>query len=255
MPVFFIEPGAITGDIITITGQLAHHLGGSLRVTPEEQIWIGEDGGPRYHAQVIAVTRSQLTARILSTLPPSRSACPHITLGLALLPNQHMDWAIQKSTELGIASLVPLITQRTIIRPKADRISHQLARWHTIACEAAQQSMRWDTPEVKPPIPFESWYQQKQSPFTFILWEHHHGQSLKETLRNISQPNAITLAIGPEGGWDDSEVALAQQHGFEPISLGPRTLRAESAVLTALSIIQYEWGDVGGGQTLNPQSR
>ena len=246
MPVFFIEPEEIQGDGITLTGPLAHHLVDSLRIRPGEELWLGQSGGPRFRTRVIRADPGRLTADILSRFDPPSASSPYTTLGLALIKSEHMDWAIQKATELGVARLVPLVTARTVIRLRPERIPNRTARWRAIAREAAQQSMRWELPEVTEPEAFATWCEQERKTMCrLLLWEHPHGQRLRESLRGRQKPETIAVAIGPEGGFDDEEVTRAQRCGFENVSLGTRILRTESAVLAALAIIQYEWGDVG----------
>ena len=245
MPVFFVEPGAIHDNHITITGALGHHLVESLRIQSHEEIWLGEAGHARYRARVLKTERGRLTAEILSRSVAPPPTIPRITVGLALIKSEHLDWAIQKATELGVARLVPLVTRRSVIRPRAERVSKKTERWKSVAREAAQQSMRWDIPTVTEPEPFESWCEQE--PVTscrILLWENG-GVLFREKLRGKPRPESVALAIGPEGGLTPEEVAHAQAHGFEPVSLGPRILRTESAVLAALAIVQYEWGNVG----------
>ena len=245
MPVYFIEPGAIKDNCVTIAGPLAHHLTDSLRVQPGEEIWLAESGGPRYRSRVLCADPGRLTATILSRseLPPAST--PHITLGLALVKKEHMDWAIQKATELGVARLVPLTTSRTVVRVRAERIPNRIVRWGAIAREAAQQSMCWKIPEVTEPQLFEIWCEHEKSSCRLLLWENPQGRLLRESVRSRPSPATVAVAIGPEGGFDAEEVTKAQQRGFETVSFGSRILRTESAVLATLAIIQYEWGGLG----------
>jgi len=246
MPVFFIERGAIQGETVSLTGPLARHLKGSLRIHPGENVWLAEAGGPRYEVRITAVDRDRLTGRVLSEIPPPPLRLPRITVGLALTKGDGMEWAIQKATELGAARLVPLITARTVVRPKAPRAGHQTQRWQSIALEAAQQSMCWEVPVVAEPQPFGAWCAESASTACrLILWEKPGGLSLRDRLRGTPRPDSVTLAIGPEGGFEPGEIELAERSGFETVSLGSRILRSESAVLAALSIVQYEWGDLG----------
>jgi len=246
MPVFFIERGAIQGDTVSLTGPVARHLKGSLRVQPGEHVWLAEAGGPRYEVRIAAADRDRLTGRVLSEISPPPPRLPLITMGLALIKGDGMDWAIQKATELGAARLVPLITARTIVRPKAARTDQQTRRWQTIALEAAQQSMRWEVPPVTEPASFTDWCAESASTACrLILWEKPGGRPLRDRLRGKPRPDSVTLAIGPEGGFEPGEITLAERAGFEAVSLGDRILRSESAVLAALSIMQYEWGDLG----------
>jgi 16S rRNA (uracil1498-N3)-methyltransferase len=246
MPVFFIEPEAVQHDRIVVTGSLAHHLIESLRVQPGEELWLGISRGPRYRAHVLHAEPGRLTAKILFTSNPPTPSCPAITVGLGLIKNEHMDWAIQKATELGVTRLVPLTTTRSVIRMPPERIPHRTARWQTIAHEAAQQSMRWEIPEVTAPVSLEKWCErERKTACRLLLWENPQGRPLGESLRGKPCPESIAIGIGPEGGFDAQEVIQAEHYGFEKVSLGSRILRTESALLTALAIIQYEWGDVG----------
>jgi 16S rRNA (uracil1498-N3)-methyltransferase len=245
MPVFFVEPQAVRGETITIAGPLARHLCESLRVKPGEMIWLGEDGGPRYHARLTA-DRDRLTARIVSTSSPPQAHSPRITLGLALVKGNRMDWAVQKAAELGVARLVPLITARSIVRPKSGRTDHKSGRWQSIALEAAQQSMRWGVPVVAAPVSFDAWCGDTTlGTCRWLLWEDPRGTPFRDRLRGKPRPDQVTLVIGPEGGFTADEIALAGQRGFETVSLGSRILRTETAVVAALALVQYEWGDLG----------
>ena len=242
MPVFFIEPGVIKSGMATVRGPLAHHLSKSLRVEPGEELWLAEAGERRYRAKILSSDLHGVTAQILfEVLPPSKPSL-RITLGLALIKHDHLAWALQKATELGVAEIVPLITRRTVVRPIASR---QTQRLRTIVLEAAQQSMRWDVPFVTDPQPFHMWC-RKANPegLRFLLWESPQGTLLRDKLKGDTVRHVV-LAAGPEGGFETEEITEAQGEGFEVVSLGPRILRTETSVLTALAVLQYEWGDLG----------
>ena len=244
MPVFFVEPGAIQGRTVAISGPLARHLNGSLRVRPGEMIWLGEAGGPRYHVRITTTARDRLGAEVVSAVPPPPVRAPRITLGLALIKSTHMDWAVQKATELGVTRLVPLITARSVVRPRAGGADNQSNRWRTIAREAAQQSMRWDIPHIVTPELFDTWCAEAdRDECNLIFWEGLQGAVLRDRLRGRPRPNSVTVVIGPEGGFETREIDLAGLHGFEAVSFGPWTLRTESAVVAALAVLQYEWGE------------
>jgi 16S rRNA (uracil1498-N3)-methyltransferase len=157
-----------------------------------------------------------------------------------------MDWAVQKAAELGVARLVPLITARSIVRPKSGRTDHRSGRWQSIALEAAQQSMRWDVPVVAAPVAFDAWCADAAlGACRWLLWEDPRGTPFRDRLRGKPRPDRVTLVIGPEGGFAADEIALAEQWEFEMVSLGSRILRTETAVVAALALVQYEWGDLG----------
>jgi 16S rRNA (uracil1498-N3)-methyltransferase len=157
-----------------------------------------------------------------------------------------MDWLIQKATELGVATLVPLVTSRTVVRPRAARLASQRDRWQTIAIEAAQQSERWDIPTVSPPgDAVEFFRQQSSSSVRIILAERSSGKSLDRIPLPQERSKLVVLAIGPEGGWTEEETGQALESGFVPVTLGPRILRAETAALAALSVLQSRLGELG----------
>jgi 16S rRNA (uracil1498-N3)-methyltransferase len=153
---------------------------------------------------------------------------------------------LQKATELGVDTIVPLDTHHSVVKPKPERIAHQRTRWDRIILEAAQQSERWTVPTVSEPTTLPRFCeQQRDATMKGILAERTIGVSLA----NISLPrepqDAIVLLIGPEGGWIQEEQQLAQDRGFIALTLGARILRAETAALAALSILQLRLGELG----------
>ena len=245
MPVYFISSGQIDQKKIEIGHDLAHHLQNVLRVKIGETLLFVDEQPKRYHAKVIESLPRRLVLEIEREEAAVRSG-PMIRLGIGLLKGEKMDWVFQKATELGVASIVPLLTKRVIARPKPDRFPHQRERWTKIIREAAQQSGRWDVPRIDLPSDFTPFLSDAAPGFKFIFYEAAPAgplrEMMKKTLDSFS-PHSLsegTVLIGPEGGWDQSEVDLAVQKGYTVLSLGERTLRAETAALAALAIVQYE---------------
>ena len=157
-----------------------------------------------------------------------------------------MDWVIQKATELGATSFIPLVGRYVIIRPKPARVVTQQQRWQRIALEAAQQAERWEIPTLAAPCQAAEFFaKQPPADVNLILTERGHGQSLASIPLPSSPESTIVIATGPEGGWAKEELTTALQHGFTPVTLGKRILRAETAVLAALSILQSRIGELG----------
>jgi len=157
-----------------------------------------------------------------------------------------MDWVIQKATELGAASFVPLIGRHVVIRPKAARVATQQQRWQRIALEAAQQAERWEIPTVATPCEATAFFsQQPPADVNLILRERAPGQSLASIPLPNTPESTIVIATGPEGGWAREELGIALEHGFTPVTLGKLILRAETAALAALSILQSRVGELG----------
>ena len=245
MPVFFIAPECIDNGTVTIQGALLKHLRDSLRTQIEKELWVA-DGQRRYRIRVEHIDRRHLQGRILSEQARPCRVNPSLLLGQAVLKGDRMDWAVQKATELGTAAIVPLISARVIARPKAERLGSQQERWQRIALEASQQAERWDVPAVKPPTRVSDFFTDDSLPlFRLILSERVDGLSLSSIELPTSPDTSIVLAVGPEGGWEKEELAQALDSRFTPVTLGRRILRAETAAVAAISIVQSRLGELG----------
>lgn len=244
MPVYFISSGQIDRKKVEVGRELAHHLQDVLRVKVGETLFLVDEQPKRYQAKVTESSPGRLVFSIEGEEIPSRIR-PAIRLGIGLLKGEKMEWVLQKATELGVAAISPLVTQRVIVRPKSDRLAHQHERWMKILTEAAQQSGRWEIPRLDSPADLERFLTETAAGFKFLFYE---GSSvgppphpIKEAIGPLQPPFQGTVLIGPEGGWENQEVAAAAERGYSVLSLGERTLRAETAALAALAILQYEF--------------
>jgi 16S rRNA (uracil1498-N3)-methyltransferase len=239
MSTFFVDPGAITPPTIRITGDLLHHLRDSLRLHPGDSLTLNDGCGTRYRVEVTHVTSQTIDSHIVDhQTEPAPKALP-IVLGQALIKGDKMDWVIQKATELGIATIVPIHTTHSVIKPNPERLEHQRSRWERIARDAAQQSERWTLPVIGDPVDFtEICRQYASASLKGMLVERSIGPSVGTMPLPPDRQHPIVLLIGPEGGWTLDEQRLAQAQGFLLLTLGPRILRAETAAVAALSILQ-----------------
>lgn len=246
MPVFFITADQIQNGTVTIAGDLLNHLRASLRVRAGERIWAGDEHRRRYLIEIAHIDRRIMRGNIVEQRTGSAPSIARVLIGQAILKGERMDWAIQKTTELGAAAIIPLVTEQTVVRPKQARINAQQERWQRIALEAAQQSERWDIPTVGAPCTAMKFFSTPDlAALKLILSERETGQSLRSVSLPSSPEDAIALAIGPEGGWRDEELAQAYANNFLPVTLGTRILRGETAALAALSIVQSRLGELG----------
>ena len=245
MPTFFLASEAIAPPNVRITGPLLNHLRQSLRLQPGEVLTVTDDEGMRYRTEIIEVTSRVLIGRILETTAAPARTSPSIVLAQALLKGEKMDWVIQKATELGVERIVPVAAAHSVVRLRADRIEHQLARWQRIALEAAQQSERWSVPIIDEPAAVSQLLaRSKDASSRLLLAERSEGASLT----HVSLPVAgdeIWLLVGPEGGWDGEELGQVLQDGYTAITLGPRILRAETAAIATISVLQSRLGSLG----------
>jgi 16S rRNA (uracil1498-N3)-methyltransferase len=245
MPTFFVASEAIVPPTVRITGPLLQHLRASLRLQPGELLTVTDERGTRYRAEIAEVSSRTLIGRILDTTSAPPTTCPSIVLAQSLLKGEKIDWVIQKATELGVARIAPVLASHSVVRPRADRIEHQLARWQRIALEAAQQSERWSVPLIDEPVTIpELLARSKAAASKIVLAERSGGTSLT-TVPLPGAGDEIWLLIGPEGGWDEEEMRQVLQHGFIAVTLGRRILRAETAAIAAMSVLQSRLGELG----------
>jgi 16S rRNA (uracil1498-N3)-methyltransferase len=243
MPVYFIQSQSIRDDQIILTAELAHHLGAVLRYQIGEIIELVDEERVRYRASLDSIAEERITAKILDRAAPDSQPIPAVTLVQSLLKHDKMDWVIQKATELGVSAILPVVTERTITRPRVDREVRQRERWQKIAKEAAQQSGRSDIPEIKPAAELEEIFRNPPGASLKILpWEAEDGLSLKSALHHLKDEASIAVLIGPEGGFSMREIEKARKAGWVSVSLGSRILRAETAGLATLAVLQYELG-------------
>ncbi len=246
MPTFFVGSEAVAPPTVRISGPLLRHLKDSLRLQPGDSLTVTDERRRRYRTTVVTVTDRLLESRILDqTEAPPRSS-PSLILAQALLKGEKMDWVIQKATELGVDRIVPLHARHSVVRLQADRIDHQRERWQRIALEAAQQSERWTVPEIDEPATLPQLLSRHAAcAAKFLLAERATGPSLNAIPLPVGPDKSLMLVIGPEGGWDPEELRLAAEQGCGTATLGRRILRAETAAIAAISIVQARLGELG----------
>jgi 16S rRNA (uracil1498-N3)-methyltransferase len=249
MSTFFVDPDAITFPTIRIAGDLLRHLRDSLRLRPGNFLVLNDGDGTRYRVEVTHVTSQDIDTRIIDQqTEPARKTAP-IVLGQALIKGDKMDWVIQKATELGVAAIVPFHSTHSVIKPNPERLEHQRSRWERIARDAAQQSERWTIPTIADPVDLGGICRQYASaPLKGMLVERSSGTSLVSIPLQLDTQHPIILLVGPEGGWAPDEQGFAQEQNFLPLTLGPRILRAETAAIAALSILQSRLDEIERGK-------
>jgi len=238
-PRFFESQPLQTGAEVSLSDSVVQHVSRSLRMRPQEQIILFNGDGSEYKAELINIEKRSVTARIIeSTLSSTESPLP-ITIGQTLSRGERMDYAVQKSTEMGVRSITPLFSERCEVKLPKDRQEKRVKHWHQIAISACEQSGRTIPPEITYPTDLEKWLAVQDAELKLVL--HHHSE---QPLQEMSVPSSVALLIGPEGGLTSDEVELATQYGFKPLTLGPRVMRTETAPVAALTLLNYLWGDL-----------
>lgn len=216
----------------SLTGDQAQHLARVLRAEPG-QVFDVVAGGFLHRAEVTSVREDEVTF-VLHEEQEGEAALP-VRLLLAVFKFDHLEWGIEKATELGAARISPVIARRTE-KHLAQAAAKRVERWRRITREAAQQSRRIDVPVVDDPAVLKNVLAAVDAPVKLLLAETEQENSLRAALHAASADAEVALAIGPEGGWTADEMDLFRSAGWQHVTLGPRILRAETAAIAALAV-------------------
>jgi 16S rRNA (uracil1498-N3)-methyltransferase len=235
LPRFFSRAGGARGDRVVMQADESRHAR-VRRLAPGDRVALFDGNGRSYIATVDQCTGKQLAVHIDEELPPDTGESPlRLTLAIAMLKSDRFEWMIEKATELGVARVRPFVSEHALARPSAAKQS----RWSAIALSAAKQCGRSVIPHVEPPCDFDA-ILTAADPTCLFFWERSPSDA-----RLPDATQQATLIIGPEGGFSDAEAARARRAGCHIASLGPRILRAETAAITAVALLQSAWGDLG----------
>jgi 16S rRNA (uracil1498-N3)-methyltransferase len=241
VPRFHI-PEAAPGAVVAFPDHWAHHAREVLRLRAGMAVRVFDGAGSEFEATLETVTRREVVARLRAAVASRPESPLRITLALSPLKGDLMELAIQKCTELGVAALRPVVTVRTDAAARPALQGTRQERWDKVASGAAAQSGRAFVPDVAPTAPLAQLLQEPFAGRKILLWEAPGQRPLRE-LDPVA--SSLLLLVGPAGGWETNEADRILAAGFEPASLGPRILRAETAAIAAVAAVQALWGDLG----------
>ncbi len=237
VPRIFVDSRLHTGSSLDLDARAAQHVAQVLRLRPGAELILFDGSGGDYAAVLERCDRRACQARVGERLTGEPEPALEIALGIGISRGERMDLAIQKAVELGVGAITPLQTLRSVVQLDAARAERRTQHWRGVLLGACEQSGRSRLPELDPPLALGDWLDRCEG--GLVLY-HRAGA----TLATLPPPQGrINLLVGPEGGLDPSELALAQARGFVPVRLGPRVLRTETAPLAAIAAIQVLWGD------------
>lgn len=247
---FYAPPEAFSSDLqsLTLQSEEARHLRDVLRLRIGDRVRVFDGVGKEFDCSIDESRKDSARLKVLAEVAPARPESPlQLTLAVALLKSDKFDLVVQKATELGVARVVPVATKLADIRLRDDSDANKrVTRWQRIALEASKQSGRAVVPEVTHPISFaelvlasDDTGQQK------LMFSEREGQSLLE-MKNTLNPNPqqVSALVGSEGGWTDEEISLARDNNWSVVTLGGRTLRAETAAIAVAVLLQHLYGDL-----------
>jgi len=242
---FFVPRANLRDNVGLLDGAELVHLKKVLRLVAGDRITVFDDAGWEHEAVVRRLSAEGGEIEIIRSYQPGRESPLPITLALALTKGEKFDWVVEKATELGVARILPFTSTFAIPRLDGKKIAARRARWEKIALSAVKQCGRTHMPEILPLCAFDSLVSEaRPGTLKLLFWEKEQRQSLAQAYAKHADAKAVLLAVGPEGGFTAREAEAAQSCGFEPIGLGRRILRAETAAVTALGLVQFLWGDL-----------
>ena len=234
----------LLADTVTITGDDAAHLMYAMRAKTGDEVTLVDDHGAVGRMELVGFTQDSVTMKLLERLDADTESPLHLELAQCLLKGDKLELVIQKAVELGVVTIQPLASRNCVVRYEGKKAAAKQERWQKIAEEAAKQCGRTRVPQVLPVISLTDWLNARQGTLLFC-YENEEQQPIQAALRALPEhTKTITALIGPEGGFTLQEAESITQAGGQSVTLGPRILRAETAAIVAVSIVQYEKGDL-----------
>lgn len=226
---------------VALPTSAANHVTRVLRLREGAALQVFDGAGTEHRAELCRLDGSKAWVRIGERVTSDAESPLHITLTQGISRGERMDWTLQKATELGVARIAPVLTARSVVRLDDKQSEKKIEHWQAVVASACEQSGRSVVPPVLAPSSLRNYLgAHSKDGMRFVL-----SPTAPASLAGLSSLSSkVELLIGPEGGLDDEEVMLAEQHGFTPVRLGPRVLRTETAAVVALTVLQTLWGDL-----------
>lgn len=239
MPRFYVDFALSPDSVVELPDNVVRHLN-VLRVKNTEEIVLFNGNGKAYPALPEVLEKRRASVQILREEATDNESPLNITLVQAVSAAERMDFTLQKSVELGVAEIRPVISERCVVRLSGERAEKRVARWQEIVVSACEQSGRNIVPKVLPLVTYAQALQQLPQETTKLLMSLNRAQKLSDVQ---PQSGKVVFMVGPEGGWTEKEEQQAFDAGFQSVTLGKRVLRTETASLAAIAAMQTLWGD------------
>ncbi|EGO63309.1 16S rRNA (uracil(1498)-N(3))-methyltransferase [Acetonema longum] len=241
---FFLE--SLLADTVYIYGEDAHHITRVLRLSPGDTIEIVGRDGEAALGSIASADPKEVEVQLRARLAGSHEPSVEVILAQGLPKGDKMDFIIQKTVELGVGKIIPWTGQHSVVQYNKDKEAGRVSRWQKIAAEAAKQCKRNRIPAVEPVQTLaDILAQADRNTLKIMFYEQERVLGLKQVLSDQKR-NSFLLLVGPEGGFSADELNLCRQHNVNVTTLGPRTLRTETAALAGITAVMYECGDLGG---------
>ena len=243
MSKFFVSKNQIGEKTATVTGSDVSHIARVLRLGVGDDLLLCDGEGYDYEVKIIACSKEKIEAEILKSYPCQNEPETKVTLFQGLPKQGKMEWIIEKCTEMGISTIVPVQMTRSVVKLSPEQADKKLERWQKTAQEAAKQCGRGIVPKVMMPVSIPELKQEDLPEFLLFPYEAEKARPVKDALQSAKVKTA-GIFIGPEGGFTPEEAEILEKLGAHTVSLGPRILRTETAGLVSLATLLYEWNEM-----------
>lgn len=240
IPTIYTETTLAENIEAVLDDSSAHHIANVLRMKQGDQLRLFNGSGFFFSASITQSSKKHVSVMIDASEKAQSESSLHTHLGQVMSRGDRMDYAIQKSTEMGVNEITPLMSERCELKLKSDRENKRLAHWQQVAISAAEQCGRATVPTIHPVSSLEDWLKQQSNTGLSLVFHHRDTQNLSQIQ---TAPNHVNLLIGPEGGLSEIEIEQAKQANFIACTFGPRVMRTETAPVACLSVLQWLWGD------------
>jgi len=230
------------GHEVLLPEQSGEHLARVLRLERGHPLILFNGDGCEYKATLASLAKRAVTAEVTAVQAVERESPLHLTLAQGIARGEKMDWILQKATELGVARIVPIVTERTEVKLDEERAERRVLHWTQVIAGACEQSGRTRLPQLDMPQRLDRWLSTLETDAALRLALIPGGDVGARDLP--AMPHGALVCVGPEGGFSDKDVAMLQQSQFRALRLGPRILRTETAGIAALAALQALWGDM-----------
>jgi 16S rRNA (uracil1498-N3)-methyltransferase len=246
---FKIDPGTTIDNTASIRGPDANHMINVLRLEAGATVVLFDGTGWEYTAVIEKISRREVHLAVKESRQCQVESPTRITVAQGFLKDKKMDTIIRQLTELGISRWIPFFGARSVPRPDAKRLANRMTRWQKIADESLKQCRRSCSPRIEAAAGFSEMLRLADGAAVKLVFWEAEASAFPESDRAVQEKDGeVFIVLGPEGGLTPEEIGLARQAGFQPVSLGPRILRAETATVAASALVQYLFGDLGEGQ-------
>ncbi len=228
------------GESVNLSPEAAQHIALVLRMRVGEHVTLFRGDNREFTGSIIQIQKREVVVRIEQVTCVNRESPRGIHLAQGVSKGERMEWVIQKAVELGVSSITPILTERSVVRLDLARMTKKESQWRSIAIHACEQCGRNRVPTIHPFSSLDNWIKECQTPVKWIL----HPEASQTLHQHQQLIGDMTVLIGPEGGFSADEFDKACEQGFLPLRLGPRILRTETAAVTAMSLLQASFGDL-----------